>query len=85
MLLVGDRLSAFNFIYKIKLKSNTEKLYLTVYKQKEFKNEDDVNRYVSSMIKTLSLPSDLELENIELYKNNLSSSFTKYILSKINR
>lgn len=85
MQLVGDRLGTFNFIYKIKLKSNTEKFYLTVYKQKEFKNEDDINRYISSMIKTLSLPSDVELESVELYKNNLSNSFAKYILSKINR
>lgn len=78
-------MGTFNFIYKIKLKSNTEKFYLTVYKQKEFKNEDDINRYISSMIKTLSLPSDVELESVELYKNNLSNSFAKYILSKINR
>lgn len=78
-------MGTFNFIYKIKLKSNTEKFYLTVYKQKEFKNEDDINRYISSMIKTLSLPSDVELESVELCKNNLSNSFAKYILSKINR
>lgn len=60
-------MSSINHKYKIEIVSGDRNISITTYRQKKFKDDNDILRYLKIIGKALRLPS-VDLKSIELIR-----------------